>query len=99
VIKFQDTLESYIAIYKCTALSYNAQKAKAADRVAANGFNPIIDFNIEAGENFGNVLIHSNDFLSILSNGMDSSSNGMDSSSNGLVGPVNIESHFLSFSF
>ena len=55
----------------------NAQKAKAADRVEANVFKPIIDFNIAAGENFGNVFIHSNDFLSIQSNGLPTSSHGL----------------------
>jgi hypothetical protein len=52
----------------------NAQKAKAADRVEANSFNPKIDFNIEAVEKFGIVFIHSNDFLSIPSNGLPNSS-------------------------
>ena len=61
----------------------NAQKAKAADRVEANVFKPIIDFNIAAGENFGNVFIHSNDFLIIQSNGLPTSSYGLVSLSYG----------------
>jgi hypothetical protein len=61
----------------------NAQKAKAVDRVEASGFNLIIDFNIAAEENFGNVFIHSNDFLSIQSNGLPTSSHGLVSFSYG----------------